>query len=311
MPTVEQRYTAATAYVRRAVATVEDRGVGYAVDPITGIVEWYAGKTKTEPARNELTHIEARWLRATHDIDRARVARDAELLADHVQESLPGAPQDRQRTNLYKGEVPTGTPATSYYEEAASQAGEYWDWATSKAQSLADDVKSVGTWLLLGGGVVLGWKVVDLLRERQHTAEARAAGATRHALNTALARVAVRRDARDPEPERDAGGGRKPPHRYSLQLKRGEIEALDFLRGRYTSAKAFYDGLIPLDDDADQALAREFVRGQGPYRFQIRASDVRRALRATANDGGDYGAIPNLRSDSVDWVLAEEWRGEP
>jgi hypothetical protein len=381
MPTVEERYAAATAYVRRAVAAVEDRAISYAVDPITGLVEWYAGRTKTEPARNELARIEERWLRTTNDIDRARVARDAELLADRVQESLPGAPQNRQRTNLWHGELQQATPATSYDGEVVSQAGEYWDWANGKGESLSDEAKSLGKWLLIGGGVVLGWKLVDLLRKRQHTVEARSAGATRQALNAALTRVAARRDARpkrhrvrnagrkawdydavtydggiycvdclpegvsvddedvtpiftvdelqyapvcdrcgavhdymnvlEPGPVRDAGGRRQRPHTYSVQLKRGEIEALHFLRGRYASARAFRDGLNPLDDDADRALSREFVRGQGPYRFQIRASDVRRALRATVGDGGDYGTIPNLRSDAIDWVLAEEWRRAP
>ena len=117
------------------------------------------------------------------------------------------------------------------------------------------------------------------------------------------------------EDARDAGGGRHTPHTYSIRLKRGEIEALYFLRGRYASAKAFYDGLIPLDEAAERTMGgefhREFVSGNGPYRFQIRATDVRKTLRATVSDGGDYGAIPNLRSDAVDWVLAEEWRRAP
>jgi sugar phosphate isomerase/epimerase len=122
MATVEERYMAATAYVRRAVDVVEERGITYLIDPVTGIVEWYAGKTKTQQPRNELTRIEARWLRTATDTDRAAVARDAELLADRVQESLPGAPQDRVRTNLYEGETPKGTPATSYAQEVAMQA---------------------------------------------------------------------------------------------------------------------------------------------------------------------------------------------
>src|SRR5437899_98659 len=114
MPTVDDRYRAATGYVRRAVETVEKRGVGFAEDPITGMIEWYSGRTKTETPRNELARVEARWLRATNDKDRVTVARDAELLADRVQESLPGAPQDRVRTNLFKGEVQTSTLETSY-----------------------------------------------------------------------------------------------------------------------------------------------------------------------------------------------------
>src|SRR5690348_3881120 len=102
MPTVEDRYATTTAYVRRAIAVVMDQGVGYSMDPITGLVEWYAGQTKTETARNELARIQARWLRATTDEERGAIAREAELLADRVEENLPGAPQDRQRTNLYE-----------------------------------------------------------------------------------------------------------------------------------------------------------------------------------------------------------------
>jgi hypothetical protein len=108
------------------------------------------------------------------------------------------------------------------------------------------------------------------------------------------------------EESRDASGSTKREQRYSLQLTRGELEALYFLRSGYTSAQAFVDGLVPLDDSADRALGQEFDRQQGPYRFQIRATDVRKALRATKGDGGNYGAIPNLRSAAVQWVLDEE-----
>ncbi|HEY2746780.1 MAG TPA: hypothetical protein VGL86_19260, partial [Polyangia bacterium] len=79
MPTVEQRFQAATAYVHRAITVIEDRSFGYVIDPITGLVEWYAGRTKTEVPRAELARIEGRWLRATRDGERAQIARDAEL----------------------------------------------------------------------------------------------------------------------------------------------------------------------------------------------------------------------------------------
>jgi hypothetical protein len=108
------------------------------------------------------------------------------------------------------------------------------------------------------------------------------------------------------EEARDAG--RVRGERYSIQITKGEIEALFFLGPRYTSAQAFLDGLEPLDESADRALSGEFDRAVGPYRFQIRAVDVRKTLRATKGDGGDYGAIPNLRSQAVEWVLAEERR---
>jgi hypothetical protein len=183
MPSVEERYEAATAYVRRAVAIVEAAAVGYINDPITGLVEWYAGRNKTEPARNELARIEARWLRAASDVDRARIARDAELLADRTQESLPGAPQNRQRTNLYKGEQQESKRSTSYYGEVASQAEDHLDWAIGK---VSDGAKSIGKWLLVGGGLVLGWSAFSYLRERELRSR------TRRLLNENLERTASR-----------------------------------------------------------------------------------------------------------------------
>ena len=166
MPTVEERYATATAYVRRAIAAVEDHGIRYAVDPVTGLVEWYAGSVKTDLPRAELERIAARWLRATRDDDRSQIARDAELLADRVEESLPGAPQDRPRTNLYPGEAARGTPSSSYYGEAADQAGETWGWVKDRASSAAAGASGIGNLLLVGGGVVVGWKLFDYLRER-------------------------------------------------------------------------------------------------------------------------------------------------
>src|SRR5262249_61533156 len=113
MPTAEQRYKAANDYIERAIVAVESGSVWSYLHPLGGLAETLAGPYKTETARNELERIEARWLRATTDAERARIARDAELLADRAQENLPGAPQDRPRTNLYPGQGPNGTPATS------------------------------------------------------------------------------------------------------------------------------------------------------------------------------------------------------
>jgi hypothetical protein len=377
MPTVEERYAAATAYVRRAIAVVEGRGVLYSVDPVTGVVEWFAGKTKTEVPRNELGHVEERWWHAKSDEERAKIAREAELLGDRVQETLAGAPQDRQRTNLAHGEKPTSTPPTTYSGEFAAQAGELWD----KAGRVVDEAASVGKWLVVGGGIIVGWQLITYLRER---GKQRQGGASiERSLNRNLVRMAQGRNGKraartvafeDTElhtwferdrahvelrdrrtggtivewwdedvhqaiedgflpsrwneaaahraafdyakemgllvGRRDAAGTRKA-QRYPLQLTKGEIEALFFLRGRYGSAREFLDALEPLDDSADQALGGEFGRGAGPYRFQIRAAAVRKTLRATKGDGGDYGAIPNLRSPSVDWVLSEERRQSP
>src|SRR5579862_3628522 len=137
MPTVEQRFKDASAYVHRAIAVVENGPPTF--DPLTGAIEWYAGRKKTESARTEVDRIEARWLRATTDVDRARIARDAELLADRVQESLPGAPQDRKRTNLFKGEKETSTPASSYAQETRGQLSEYGNWISGKLGALSDE----------------------------------------------------------------------------------------------------------------------------------------------------------------------------
>src|SRR4051794_26038707 len=181
MPTVEERYRAATAYVRKAIAAVEDRGVVYAVDPVTGFVEWYAGKVKTGQPRADLARIESRWLRATRDDERSQIARDAELLADRVEENVPGAPRDWVRTNLYPGETPTVTPPTTYYGEAANQAGEVWGWVKDKASGAADGASSIATSLLIGGGIALGWKVFDYLRERERSRVRSASGRTERA----------------------------------------------------------------------------------------------------------------------------------
>src|SRR5579863_5726409 len=128
MATVEDRYRPATDYVRRAISVVEAAGVAYSTNPVTGAIEWYAGRTKTAEPRAELDDVDARWLRATSDAQRAAIAREAELLADRVEENLPGAPQDRARTNLFAGEVATGTPPTSYSQEVTAEARNDWDW---------------------------------------------------------------------------------------------------------------------------------------------------------------------------------------
>ena len=102
MATIEQRYNAATEYVRRAIRQVEGGALHTwgSFLPAIFATEIYAGQLKTEPVKNELAKIEDRWLRAASDIERARVARDAELLADRTEENLPGAPTGWTRTNL-------------------------------------------------------------------------------------------------------------------------------------------------------------------------------------------------------------------
>lgn len=237
MPTVEERYKAATEYVRRAVATVEARGIAYTVDPITGIVEWYAGKTKTTAPRNELARIEARWLRATTDSERSKIAREAELIADRVEESLPGAPQDRARTNLYKEETPKGTPETSYDQEVDNQAGEVWGWIKDKAGGAAHEASSIGKWLLVGGGIIGGWKLLDFLRERERNRVRSASGRTQRALNASLERAAGSRNARG----RDGYYVRSPDTDLYYRVVRDN-------GGRYVL-------LVPLTDEARDAIA--------------------------------------------------------
>jgi hypothetical protein len=183
MATVEQRYQLAIAYVTRAVAAVETPSAWNPID-------WYAGRIKIETARNDLRAIEGRWLRARTDDDRALVARDAELLADRTQEVLPGAPQDRQRTNLAKGEHPTFAPATSYAQEVEHQAGEAWSWAKDTASDVTDGIASIGKLVLVGGGLFLGMKLVDFLKSKQRN---RRGTPTTKALNRQLQRVANRR----------------------------------------------------------------------------------------------------------------------
>ena len=186
MATVADRYKAATDYVHRAITVVESVNIGYAIDPVTGLVEWYAGRTKTAPARAELERIEARWQRATSDNLRAVLARDAELLADHVEESLPGAPQDRPRTNLFVGEIIKAAPPTRYAAELSAQARQEWSDAADKAKAGA----GVGKWLLAGAGVALGWKALDVFRRRERRDQLRAASGERRRLNASLESVA-------------------------------------------------------------------------------------------------------------------------
>jgi hypothetical protein len=290
MPTVQERYQAATDYVRKAVATVETQNVGYTLDPVTGIAEWYAGRTKTAPVRDELSRIEDRWKKASGD-ERAKIASDAEGLADRTQESLPGAPQDRKRTNLYKGEKPTATAATSYEKEVGKQAGDVAHWASDKAGGLLDGITGISKWLLVGGAVFTGWKLIDYLGKR----EGRNADAVERQLNANLARAAE---------DRNAFGSL--PHAYSVRLTAGELRALENLRQYFESAEIFLDTLKPLGLLAEHALAGVFPDRHGSFDFHILASDVWRTLEATRDDGGGYGTIPGLESEEIARVLARE-----
>jgi hypothetical protein len=185
----------AVGYVKRACAIVEAGGLLYQTNPLTGAIEWYAGRTKTVQPRAELARIENRWARASSDMERIAIAGDAESLADRVEENLPGAPQDRTRTNLLAREDPKSTPATSYPSEVLHQATEVfhstvnaannaWDWTAAKAHSVGDGASHVGNWLLGGGALLVAWKGLELFRERQTGQK------VERALNASLGRAA-------------------------------------------------------------------------------------------------------------------------
>ena len=193
MPTVEERYGAATAYVRRAVDAVKP-SVLYWVNPVTGATSWYAGHEKKKVPEAELEKIEDRWLLAQSDAERATVARDAELLADRVEESLPGAPQDRTRTNLYQGEEQKHADATSFIGAFTNEAGTAWNWLKQKTDGATQRGANVGKWLVVGGGALLAWKTLGYLTTREQN-RTRMAGDMENELNASLEQVADSRDA--------------------------------------------------------------------------------------------------------------------
>jgi hypothetical protein len=102
-----RRFSESAQYIRRAIGEVRTAA------PWWNPIDQHAARLKTEPYEHELIRLERRWELATADKDRDAIARAAELLADRTQETLPGAPQDRQRTNLFKGEAVSHAPATS------------------------------------------------------------------------------------------------------------------------------------------------------------------------------------------------------
>ncbi len=187
MATVVERYQAATDYVKRAVHSVET-SVGWAsVVPAILATEIYANQLKVETTRRDLAAVEDRWYRATSDLERERIAREAELLADRVEENLPGAPSDRTRTNLYPGEQSHTTPSTSYVGHAGDEVHEALSWLKDKADAVAYEAKSIGRLVLVGGGVLLGIKAFRYLREREPRKPTRDPG---RALNRSLERAA-------------------------------------------------------------------------------------------------------------------------
>lgn len=231
MATVEERYEAATAYVRQAIRIVETGPTVF--DPFAAVIEAYAAGVKTDPIRNELSRIDARWMRAANDIDRAGVARDAELLADRAQESLPGAPQNRKRTNLFPGEEQKATPPTSFDDELRHEAREKWSWLKTTASDTAEGVGRFGKWLIVGGGVLLGLQVVDYFKRRE-----RRNGPTRRSINERLARAAERNAA-------FASGMCPICHRYKFTDARGRLVTHEYPSGGMCPGS----GKLPLATD--------------------------------------------------------------
>lgn len=184
MPTTEERYRSAVAYTRQAIDVVESQALRSTWIPLLGAAEWYANRTKTEHPRAELSRIEDKWLRATSTAQRDAIAREAELLADRVQENLPGAPQSRARTNLGKSEEPMSTPTTSYTRTIAEDASDAFAWVKRQAADAADTATSLSGWLLAASAVALGWQIVDALQRR----------AVRDDLARAMRRADVERD---------------------------------------------------------------------------------------------------------------------
>jgi hypothetical protein len=88
MPTVEDRYVAATGYVRRTVGAVERQPIGFFARP-GGRVEWYAGRDLAAPFSAELRRIEGAWLLAPSDEAREHAVRQVEALALRAIEALP------------------------------------------------------------------------------------------------------------------------------------------------------------------------------------------------------------------------------
>jgi hypothetical protein len=142
MATIEQRYTAAVDYVRRALKVLEPSW--------WNVFEHQAYDEKTKTVRSDLERIDGRWLRATSDKEREAIARDAELLADRTKENLPGATSDWKRTNLYAGEVEHQTPATSFWGELSGELHQHAEHVPWKP-------------ILYGAGAVVGVLVLSRL----------------------------------------------------------------------------------------------------------------------------------------------------
>ncbi len=93
MPTVDERYAAATNRVRSTIAAVGRQQIGYALDR-QGAARWFKGSEEAATLDAALAPIETRWLRATQIDERERAAREAEQLADRVAPAAYGCERD-------------------------------------------------------------------------------------------------------------------------------------------------------------------------------------------------------------------------
>ena len=154
--TAAERYQAAIDYVERAIATAQAPPLWSTVIPAVALASMYGGNLATTTARQDLVAIKKRWAAASSDTERDQVARDAELLADRVEENVPGAPTDRQRTNLFSGEVPSSTPAASFPSAIVDEVKADAKAAAEVVDKVGDELAGVGKWLLLGGALLGG-----------------------------------------------------------------------------------------------------------------------------------------------------------
>ncbi len=182
MATIHERYDAAAAYVQRAVDSTKP-------------AQWnplrYVGDEPTVAIGKGLQRLELEWMRATNDLERARVARDTELLADRVEESLPGAPQNRARTNLFPGEVQRAEPAAGFLRELAGEFSQDWHWLTNRSSIAAEKANDALKLLLVGGGLWLAVKALDAVAPSRDGLRSRAE------LNRQLEAAADKRDRND------------------------------------------------------------------------------------------------------------------
>ena len=152
-PTAKERYDAAMLYAKREVAQREAMGLG------TNIIDLLAIRNEIAPFKSDIVKIESLWKKAVGESGKNAAAREAELLADRVQELLQGASQARTKTNTSNrsGIVPTGAPDDGYTErEKSAPVQDYWWHVKSEAKSDLDAVKNKFKWPWWGTALIIG-----------------------------------------------------------------------------------------------------------------------------------------------------------